>query len=77
MADDMGKAKTLLGMGGITLILAIGALGGPTSNAAHLTPVGLGTADSFAVLAGTPNITNVPTSKITGDVGLSPATGAG
>ena len=73
----MGKAKTLLGVTFIALILAIGALGGPTSNAAHLTPVGLGTADSFAVLAGTPNITNVPTSKITGDVGLSPATGAG
>jgi hypothetical protein len=36
----------------------------------------LGTASSFAILAGTPNITNVPTSAITGDVGLSPATGA-
>ena len=37
----------------------------------------LGAAASFAILAGTPNITNVPTSDITGDVGLSPATGAG
>lgn len=37
----------------------------------------LGDADSFAILAGTPNITNVPTSAITGDVGLDPATGAG
>ena len=37
----------------------------------------LGTADSFSILAGTPNITNVPTSSISGDVGLSPATGAG
>lgn len=37
----------------------------------------LGQADSFAILAGTPNITNVPTSIITGDVGLDPATGAG
>jgi hypothetical protein len=34
----------------------------------------LGQADSFAVLAGTA-ITNVPTSVITGDVGLSPAAG--
>lgn len=36
--------------------------------------VNLGTADSFAVLAGT-GITNVPTSVITGNVGLSPAAG--
>ena len=36
----------------------------------------LGTAASFSVLAET-NITNVPTSAIGGDVGLSPATGAG
>jgi hypothetical protein len=35
----------------------------------------LGAADSFAVLAGTA-ITNVPTSAITGNVGLSPATGS-
>jgi hypothetical protein len=39
------------------------------------TTVGLGTAASFAVLAGT-GITNVPTSVITGDVGLSPASGS-
>lgn len=36
----------------------------------------LGTAASFSVLAET-NITNVPTSAVSGDVGLSPATGAG
>lgn len=37
--------------------------------------VNLGTADSFAVLAGT-GVTDVPTSTITGDVGVSPTTGA-
>ncbi|MFH0978040.1 MAG: ice-binding family protein [Candidatus Woesearchaeota archaeon] len=37
----------------------------------------LGAASTFAVLAATPGITNVPTSAITGNVGLSPATGAG
>ncbi len=40
-----------------------------------LTTVNLGTAESFAVLAGT-EITNIPTSIITGDVGLSPASGS-
>lgn len=39
------------------------------------TTVGLGTAANFAVLAGTA-ITDVPTSVITGDVGLSPAAGS-
>ena len=36
----------------------------------------LGTAGSFSILAET-TITNIPTSAIAGDVGLSPATGAG
>lgn len=39
------------------------------------TSVNLGKADSFAVLAGT-TITNVPTSNIKWDVGLSPAAGS-
>ena len=42
--------------------------------ASAATQVNLGTAAPFAVLAGT-EVTNVPTSAITGDVGLSPATG--
>jgi len=41
-------------------------------------PVDLGAADAFAILAGTPDITDAGNaSVITGDVGLSPATGAG
>ncbi|MDO8413108.1 MAG: ice-binding family protein [Gallionellaceae bacterium] len=39
-------------------------------------PVDLGTASNFVILAES-QITNVPTSVVTGDVGLSPATGAG
>lgn len=39
-------------------------------------PVDLGAAGSFVLLAQT-TITNVPTSAVTGNVGLSPATGAG
>ena len=42
--------------------------------ASAATQVQLGTATPFAVLAGS-EVTNVPTSAITGDVGLSPATG--
>jgi len=38
--------------------------------------VNLGTADSFSILAGSV-VTNVPTSVITGNVGLSPAAGSG
>ncbi len=43
--------------------------------ASHAT-VNLGTADSFAILAGS-TVTDANPSDITGDVGLSPATGAG
>jgi hypothetical protein len=38
-------------------------------------PVSLGSADNYAVLAGS-LISNIPTSAITGDVGLSPAAGS-
>ncbi len=43
--------------------------------ASAATQVQLGTATPFAVLAGS-EVTNVPTSAITGDVGLSPASGS-
>lgn len=39
-------------------------------------PVNLGTAANYVILAQSA-ITNVPTSKVTGNVGLSPSTGAG
>jgi len=75
----MKNSKALAATVITALILAISAMGisGSTANAAHVLPVGLGTAAPFAILAGTPKISNVPTSRIIGDVGLSPTTGAG
>lgn len=58
-------------------VLFLAMVFGFPARAFAATKVDLGTAESFAVLAGTPNITNVPTSVITGDVGLSPASGSG
>jgi Ice-binding-like len=58
----------------VATALALGLLAvGPTAFAAGPTTVGLGTAAPFAVLAGTPAITNTGPSTITGDVGIHPA----
>ncbi len=74
---DVGRPRILGGLLGLALIIAITATGGAPASASHTLAVGLGTAAPFAILAGTPNITDVPTSTIRGNVGLSPATGAG
>lgn len=60
----------------LVLVLAcipLAAAGGASGSAVSTVP--LGTAGSFAVLAGT-GISDVPTSALSGAVGLSPATGA-
>jgi hypothetical protein len=56
----------------LTLMISIGV---SSLVFAATVKVDLGTADAFAVLAGT-EVTNVPTSVITGNVGLSPAAGS-
>lgn len=63
-------------LNGYLLVVALVAVGALSfaGFATAATTVALGTADSFAVLAGQ-HITDVPSSVITGNVGLSPAAG--
>src|SRR5467141_1556641 len=61
-----------LGSGAFVLAVVSSTLV-PAATASSQAPVGLGTADSFAVLAGS-TITNTGPTTITGDLGLSPGT---
>lgn len=75
----MSKASNKLFTSTLTAMCAVfvALFGLTTSVSAAQPPVNLGTAAPFAILAGTVNITDVaPLSRITGNVGLSPATGA-
>lgn len=73
----MKRLKYLLMVVVSAAVFTFNFIGPNVAQAAGPTMVNLGTAANFAILAGTPNVTNVPTSNITGNVGLSPATGAG
>jgi hypothetical protein len=61
-----------LGSGAFVLALVSSTLV-PAATASDQAPVGLGTADSFAVLAGS-TVTNTGPTTITGDLGLTPGT---
>lgn len=66
------NSKAVVAIAAIALIIAIGALAGRTVNAA--TPaVGLGTAGTFSVLAGTA-VTNTGPTTVDRDVGVHPGT---
>lgn len=68
----LSKTRKLIA---ILLVVLLQFVFVPPQSAHAATSPGLGSAASFAILAGT-EITNVPTSVITGDVGLSPAAGS-
>ncbi|MHB8160829.1 MAG: ice-binding family protein [Thermoleophilia bacterium] len=69
-----GKYMKVFNKTSVVVVLAVAITLGLAGLSSAATTVNLGTADSFAVLAGTA-VTNVPTSVITGNVGLSPAAG--
>jgi hypothetical protein len=64
------------GDGGVNLPTAAGAGTGVAGAGRGPAPVNLGAASNFVILAQSA-VTNVPSSVVTGDVGVSPATGAG
>jgi hypothetical protein len=77
MQKTSTKLLTLIGFCLVFAAFIVVIMNAQTARAAQAT-VDLGTAEPFAILAGTPNITDAGnTSVIDGDVGLSPASGAG
>lgn len=72
---DQFTARLLIVVRLAALLALVGAIAMPGAQSTAQTSPTLGVAESFSVLAKT-TITNVPTSTISGDVGLSPATGA-
>ena len=72
MSGPLGHRALRRGLVAAIVVAAVVAMGGSTVSAAQA-PVGLGTADNFAVLAGQ-GITNTGPTTITGDVGTFPNT---
>jgi Ice-binding-like len=69
----MKNPRGVIAMVGIAFVIAIGAMAGTAANAAIVPTVGLGTAATYSILAGTPSITNTGATTIDRDVGIHPA----
>jgi type VI secretion system secreted protein VgrG len=69
----MTNPRAIIAVVGIAFVIAIGAMAGTAANAAIVPTVGLGTAASFSVLAGTPVISSTGLTTIDRDVGIHPA----
>jgi FtsH-binding integral membrane protein len=69
----MRNSRAIIAMVGVTFVIAIGAIAGTAANAAIVPTIGLGTAASFSVLAGTPVISSTGLTTIDRDVGIHPA----
>ena len=69
-------AGSVSGSGGVVTSVGVTGSGGVGGIGRGPAPVNLRSAGNFVVLAQSA-VTNVPTSAVTGDVGLSPGTGAG
>lgn len=72
MQTRFHSARLLL-PAGVAVALAISMLTAGRTSAGGLMPVGLGLADPFAVLAGTPSIENTGLTVVTGNLGIDPA----
>ena len=68
----MNNLRAVIAIVAIAFVIAIGAMAGTAANAAVGT-VGLGSAASFSILAGTPVISNTGPTTIDRDVGIYPA----
>ena len=72
MKTRFHSARLLL-PAGVAVALALGMFAAGRTSAGGLMPVGLGLADPFAVLAGTPSIENTGLTVVTGNLGIDPA----
>jgi hypothetical protein len=72
MLHDLISSRLMVGFGAVVLAVLLFAVGSAT-NADALTAPGLGTASSYAVLSGSA-VTNIGSTTIGGDVGVSPGT---